>query len=273
MQILTLSTDIGHHDYLTGAVKGQLLSQNAGLNITDITHYLSQSNFPQAAYVCANAFKHFPSKTIHIILLNLFGNASKQILIANHQEQFIVCPDNGILTMITENTPAEIISINIQSKNTLLEITETIAAAVGKLSSGMKLNDVGDVAVNITEKFPLRPTLGNDWIDGQILFIDRFENVIINITQKEFEEQRKGRTFKIVFKRNEVIDTISNNYASVNEGEKMAWFNSAGYLEIAMNKGNIAGLFGLQGFNEKMHEQANAVQNKWFYQTVRVFFE
>ena len=53
----------------------------------------------------------------------------------------------------------------------------------------------------------------------------------------------------------------------------MAWFNSAGYLEIAMNKGNIAGLFGLQGFNEKMHEQANAVQNKWFYQTVRVFFE
>ena len=207
MQIVTLSTDIGHHDYLTGAVKGQLLSQNAGLNITDITHYLSQSNFPQAAYVCANAFKHFPSKTIHIILLNLFGNASKQILIANHQEQFIVCPDNGILTMITENTPAEIISINIQSKNTLLEITETIAAAVGKLSSGMKLNDVGDVAVNITEKFPLRPTLGNDWIDGQILFIDRFENVIINITQKEFEEQRKGRTFKIVFKRNEVIDT------------------------------------------------------------------
>ena len=151
MQIVTLSTDIGHHDYLTGAVKGQLLSQNAGLNITDITHYLSQSNFPQAAYVCANAFKHFPSKTIHIILLNLFGNSSKQILIANHQEQFIVCPDNGILTMITENTPAEIISINIQSKNTLLEITETIAAAVGKLSSGMKLNDVGDVAVNITD--------------------------------------------------------------------------------------------------------------------------
>ena len=84
---------------------------------------------------------------------------------------------------------------------------------------------------------------------------------------------RKNRKFKIVFKRNEVIDTINNNYSSVFEGEKLAWFNSAGYLEIAINKGNIAGLFGLQGFNEKMQQQNVVNQNKWFYQTVRIFFE
>ncbi len=273
MQIITLSTDIGHHDYLVGAVKGQLLSQNADYNVADITHYLSQSNFPQSAYVCSNAFKFYPDQTIHIILLNLFENASQQILITNHHNQFIVCPDNGILTMIVGDKPAEIVSINIQNKNTLLEITEVITMAVKQLSNGMKLSEVGNKVENIVEKFPLRPTFGNDWIDGQILFIDRFENVIINITKKEFEEKRDGRKFKIVFKRNEVIDVISNNYASMNEGEKLAFFNSAGYLEIAINKGNIAGLFGLQGFNEKMHEKAAAVQNKWFYQTVRVFFE
>jgi S-adenosyl-L-methionine hydrolase (adenosine-forming) len=30
-------------------------------------------------------------------------------------------------------------------------------------------------------------------------------------------------------------------------------------------------LFGLQGFSEK--QQSSALQNKWFYQTVRIFFE
>ena len=57
------------------------------------------------------------------------------------------------------------------------------------------------------------------------------------------------------------------------ENEKLAWFNSAGYLEIAVNRGNMAGLFGLQGFNEASQQLPTNQQNKWFYQTVRVYFE
>ncbi|HEX3024585.1 MAG TPA: SAM-dependent chlorinase/fluorinase, partial [Chitinophagaceae bacterium] len=60
MPVITLTTDIGQQDYLVGAIKGQLLSIDVAFNIHDITHYLSQSNYPQAAYVCSNAFKYFP---------------------------------------------------------------------------------------------------------------------------------------------------------------------------------------------------------------------
>jgi S-adenosylmethionine hydrolase len=52
------------------------------------------------------------------------------------------------------------------------------------------------------------------------------------------------------------------------EGEKLALFNSANYLEIAINKGNAAGLFGLQGFNDKDQN----LQSRLFYQTVRILF-
>ena len=97
------------------------------------------------------------------------------------------------------------------------------------------------------------------------IFIDNFENVIVNITREQFEEQRKGRSFRIIFKRDEEIDRISETYADVTEGEKLALFNSAGYLEIAINKGNAAGLFGLKGYSEQ--------STQLFYQTVKVFFE
>jgi hypothetical protein len=78
-----------------------------------------------------------------------------------------------------------------------------------------------------------------------------------------------------VFKRDEVIDKISDTYADVPEGEKLALFNSAGYLEIAINKGNAAGLFGLQGFSEKQNQfaQNQFINNRLFYQTVKVFFQ
>jgi len=66
---------------------------------------------------------------------------------------------------------------------------------------------------------------------------------------------------------------MSETYADVNEGEKLALFNSAGYLEIAINKGNAAGLFGLQGFSEKQQQQSQYQNNRLFYQTVKVLFE
>jgi hypothetical protein len=55
----------------------------------------------------------------------------------------------------------------------------------------------------------------------------------------------------------------------------MAMFNSAGYLEIAINKGNAAGLFGLQGFSEKQQQlaQQQFLNNRLFYQTVKVYFQ
>ena len=88
----------------------------------------------------------------------------------------------------------------------------------------------------------------------------------VNITRQQFEEQRQGRKFRISFTRGEIIDRISETYADVTEGEKLALFNSAGYLEIAINKGNAAGLFGLKGFSEKLR------QAQLSYQTVRVYF-
>jgi S-adenosylmethionine hydrolase len=143
--------------------------------------------------------------------------------------------------------------------------------AVNDLVNGKPLLNIGEPDVSIIEKNHLRPTQGEDWIEGQIIFIDHFENVVVNITRDSFEEQRRGRSFRIVFKRDEAIDKVSETYADVQEGEKLALFNSAGYLEIAINKGNAAGLFGLQGFLEQ--SQNSYLQNRLFYQTVKVYFE
>lgn len=60
MPLITLTSDIGHQDYLVGAVKGQLLQVNPAFNLVDISHQLAPFNISQAAYVCRNAIKNFP---------------------------------------------------------------------------------------------------------------------------------------------------------------------------------------------------------------------
>jgi len=277
MPLLTLTSDIGVHDFMPGAIKGQLFNSNSNFNIVDITHLLSPFNYPQAAYVCRNAIRNFPVGSFHLVLVNLFDEKPEHLLLIEHEGHYIGCADNGLITMILEEAPQNVVGLALdptEQKNTLYCVN-VFAKAFNRILNGESLKEVGDAGVSIKVKNPLRPLLGNNWMEGQIIFIDNFENVIVNIHKEDFEEQRKGRRFSIVFMRDEKIDKISDSYADVPEGEKLAHFNSAGYLEIAINKGNAAGLLGLQGFSETLQQnpQIAALNNRLFYQTVKIFFE
>ncbi|MBS1566591.1 MAG: SAM-dependent chlorinase/fluorinase [Bacteroidetes bacterium] len=273
MALLTLTSDIGLQDYLVGAIKGQLWQSDPGFVIADITHQLPPFNYPQAAYICRNAIRNFPDFTFHIVLVNLFERKPDRLLLAFHNNQYILCADNGLLTMIIEGKPEIVIGLPVdrqEIKNTLY-CAQVFAKAITAINRGERLQDIGEPDVPILEKNHLRPLLTNDAIEGQIIFIDNFENVIINITREQFEAQRRGRSFHIEFRRNEHIERISETYADVPEGEKLALFNSSGYLEIAINKGNAAGLlFGLHGYKEQADNAY--LQNRLFYQTVKVYF-
>ena len=273
MALITLTSDIGQKDYLVGALKGQLAQINPAFNIMDISHELSPFNYPQAAYVCRNAIRHFPAYTYHIILVNLFEKKPEQLLLAFHNNQYLLCADNGLLTMILEGRPEMVIGLPLERtaiKNTLYCI-RVMGQAIRNITNGAGLLTIGVPDAPFVEKNHLRPVFSDNWIEGQIIFIDHFENVIVNITREEFEERRKGRRFRNVFNRDATIDKISETYADVGEGEKLALFNAAGYLEIAIQKGNAAGLFGLQDFTEQSQNQY--LQSRLFYQTVRVYFE
>jgi S-adenosyl-L-methionine hydrolase (adenosine-forming) len=207
--------------------------------------------------------------------VNLFESKPEQLLFAFHKDQYLICADNGLIGMILEEKPEMVIGIPLEKtaiKNTLYCI-DVAAKAIMQFANGEPVQRIGVPDVQYIEKNPLKPLLGENWIEGQIIFIDNFENVVVNITQEQFEQQRKGRHFKIVFKRDEVIERISGSYADVPQGEKLVLFNSAGYMEIAINKGNAAGLFGLKGYSEGSQQVSAILQNRLFYQTVKVFFE
>jgi S-adenosylmethionine hydrolase len=366
MSLITLTSDIGHQDYLVSAIKGQLLQVDPTFNIIDVSHGISPFNYPQAAYICRSAFKNFPPHTFHIVLVNLFDKKPERLLLAFHNDQYILCADNGLITMIVEGKPEMVIGLSLDSsglvpaigsgqgantrglhgaseiggkgsnagtanspdavgepgstaggssgsnagggyspnagdspglkavggsapngtgprpinpiaevapkfyggpKNTLY-CARIMAEAINRIQNGTSITEIGEEDIEIEVKNPLRPRMTDNFIEGQIIFIDHFENIIVNITKDEFEEKRRGRDFMIVFRHGDKIEKISDHYSNVPEGEKLALFNSAGYLELAINKGNAAGLLGLSGFTEKSQN----AQNRLIYQLVKVDF-
>ena len=151
MPILTLTSDIGQQDFLTGAVKGQLLQASDLFSLVDISHQISPFNYPQAAYVCRNAIKNFPAGTFHLILVNLFDEKPEHMLIAEHNGHYIGCGDNGLLTMILEEIPQKVVALDLeksQTKNTLY-CTTVFAKAFNDIANGKTLDQIGDPSVSI----------------------------------------------------------------------------------------------------------------------------
>ena len=138
-----------------GAIKAQLLQTNPEFRLIDISHTIPPFNYPQAAYVCRSAIRQFPDFSYHIILVNLFDKKPEQLLLAFHQNQYFLCADNGLLTMILEDNPEVIIGLPLDKeavKNTIY-LTSVMGEAVNKLVRGESIQGIG-----ITPDVPLPGT-------------------------------------------------------------------------------------------------------------------
>ena len=270
MPLLTLTSDFGISDPMVGAVKGEILKVNEGFNIIDITHEIAPFNFMQAAYLCKSIFTNYPPESFHLILVNLFDTPVEHLLLVKHKDQYIGIPDNGLITMILDEVPKDVVKLQVavSSQTKVGGLVQIWMEAFSSITSGKSLSQVGQPMDQLIQKLLMKSFFSSQYIEGQVLMIDRFNNVVVNITIHEFEEARKGRRFKIVLLRDAFIEEISTNYSDVPEGEKLARFNESGYLEIAINKGFAAPLFGLGEYG-----QSSSQQKRQYYQTIKIFFE
>ena len=137
------------------------------------------------------------------------------------------------------------------------------AAVIKRVSEATDVHALGYEPVTMSNKLVhWQPTLIGNTLECHVMHIDRFENVIVNLTKETFENSRRGRDFKIQFARHTVRE-ISNGYADVRLDDMLCWFNSTGYLEIAINRGKAASMLGLKLDKEK----------HLLYTTIKIDFE
>lgn len=246
MPIITLTSDWGQKDHYAGAVKGAILSKMPDATIVDISHQIPPFEIEQAAFVLKNSWRNFPEGTVHIIGINTEESDKFGHTVIEHEGHFFIGTDNGLFSLLFDQTPEKIVELSITQESnffTFSTLHRFVKAAV-HLAAGESINELGSPQTKLVEKILLKPVVDNEIIKGHVVYIDRYENIITNITESLFNEIAKGRKFSIVF-RSYVIRKMSQSYTDVAPGEILALFDSSGMLEIAMNQGNAAGLLGL----------------------------
>lgn len=263
MQIITLTTDLGLTDHYVASLKGQLCSGSNSIQLVDVTHNIQSFNIAQAAYFVNNITRDFPTGTIHFLGVDALpqisiGNPESNLypIVMKLNGQYFVGCDNGIFSLLTDYKNAEeIVRIDdFSSKFALRFPTRYIyIPTILKIVEGLSLKEIGEPIDHVKKVFITQPILESNLIKGSVIHTDKYGNVIVNITEKLFNEVGNGNPFTIYFKNSQYfIESISKNYYEVPTAEKLALFNESGFLEIAINKGvtgNGGGASSLLGLN------------------------
>lgn len=251
MSIITLTTDYGLKDHFVGSLKGKILSEYSEVQIIDISHDIDPFNTAEASYVIGAAYLSFPKGTVHLIGVDIERNKENQHIAMQWNDHYFICADNGILSMLTQKiVPQKIVEINIHDRFPAefsdLDIFIQVACHIAK---GGLLNVIGKEVQGIKQITELQAVVANDGnsLKGYVIYIDHFGNIVTNISKQQFIEVAKGRPYEIVMKPKS-IKTILPNYSAIAtsdkypiktyEGEKLAIFNEAGFLEIAIFRSN-----------------------------------
>ena len=251
MSIITLTTDYGLKDHFVGSLKGKILSEYSEAIIIDISHDIDPFNTVEASYIIGASYASFPKGTVHLVGVDMESNKENQHIVMQWNDHYFIAADNGILSMLSQKiVPQKIVAINIHdrlpSDAADLDVFVTVACHLAK---GGLMNVIGKEINTIKQVTNLQATITDDGnsLKGHVIYIDHFGNVITNISKKYFIEVAKGRPYEIVLKTKN-IKTILPNYSAIAnsdkypiksyEGEKLAIFNEAGFLEIAIFRSN-----------------------------------
>ena len=126
-----------------------------------------------------------------------------------------------------------------------ISVNAIFAHAAAYLGHGLPIEEIGPVVSIFNTKLVIQPVVTANQIRATIIHIDHFENVVVNLKKELFDRVRNGRQFELYFKPNDPITFLSKDYGDVAIGDPLAFFNSSGYLEIAINMDKASSMLNL----------------------------
>ncbi|MFQ5451402.1 MAG: S-adenosyl-l-methionine hydroxide adenosyltransferase family protein [Nitrospinaceae bacterium] len=242
--LITLTTDFGIGGPFVGVMKGVILSLAPSARLVDITHQIEPQNIAQAAWVVEAAYPWFPEKTVHLVVVDPgVGSQRRAIAVKNGTHTF-VAPDNGVLTPVLQ-PGARVYELNRKKYfrdplSATFHGRDLFAPAAAWLARGTPPSRMGPkITAAVTLKMP-QPRLNRGTLTGEVIYIDRFGNLITNISSGLLESAfPTGAGWKIKIAAKPVRQWVSH-YSQCRPGDIGCVLNSWDKLEVFCREGNAA---------------------------------
>ena len=242
--IITLTTDFGESDHFAGVMKGVILGIAPRARLVDITHQIQPFEIIEGAYEIAQAYRHFPKRTVHVVVVDPGVGTARRPILAEAAGQYFIAPDNGVLSMIFQREQHKVRAITnrkywLKSVSKTFHGRDVFAPSAAHLAAGATAASFGKTIEDYVKLASVQPyRMSRHTWTGTVLKVDRFGNLITNLHIGEFQAIRTN-SFEISAGL-QTIRRLAMNFGEGEPGEIFVIEGSTGYLEIAMNQQSAA---------------------------------
>lgn len=249
-QVITLTTDFGLEDYYVGAMKGVMLNIAPDARFVDISHEIPPQDIMAGAWVLQNTVDLYPENTVHLTVVDPGVGTERKPVALKIGDHFFVGPDNGLFSLLTKDNDFEAVHLTNSdfwpsSQSNTFHGRDIFAPVAAHLSAGVELTELGEPLNELETYRWASPVADKDGLEGWIIHIDKFGNLITNLSAGIIEEVIGQQNIKI-YVGNTILTDIVDTFADVVEGEPAAYIGSSGMLEIAINKGDAQQMLGVK---------------------------
>ncbi|MCP4201343.1 MAG: SAM-dependent chlorinase/fluorinase [bacterium] len=244
--VITLLTDFGTEDYYVGALKGTLLRLAPQALLIDITHQVSPGDIEEGAFLLGASHRHFPPGTIHLAVIDPGVGGHRRILAARGENAHFVAPDNGLLSYLLDGAEVrqvEAAEVFIDAPGETFHGRDRFAPVAAYLARGEPFEALGSPMKNPLQLDHEPPKRREGSLEGRIVHIDRFGNLVTDIPSRWFPDDRVPE-FECRLPGLE-IRRWATHYAELAPGEAALIPGSLGTLEVSLNQESAAAKSGI----------------------------
>jgi len=252
VSIISLLTDFGQKDPYVAEMKAVILSINPQVRLVDITHQVTKFSISMGAYCLASAVPYFPSKTVHVAVVDPGVGTKRLSIIIETRRNLYVGPDNGVLILAAQKEKITHVYSITNPDYMRSEISYTFhgrdifAPVAAHLTLGIKPCAFGPETFDYIVPNFARPKIKKGETVGEVLHIDDFGNIISNISAQQLEEAKISSSCSVrVHIGDKSLDLpFCLTYGDVNPKACLVLVGGSGFVELAVNQGNASKFFG-----------------------------
>jgi S-adenosylmethionine hydrolase len=240
-RLICLLTDFGLRDGYAGVMKGVIAGLAPDVKVIDLSHDVSAHQVRAAAFLLGASYRFFPAGSIHVVVVDPGVGSSRRGLVVEWEGQFFVGPDNGVLSPVLDGhcfslTRPEFWLSEVSSTFHGRDVFSPVAA---HLALGIPIENLGDpVSDPVRLETPVALPRSDGW-HGEIVYADRFGNLVTNIPANAVEPLRDDFSLEVILEGGTVWP-VRRTYSDVPPGELCAVVGGYGFLELSMNCGEAS---------------------------------
>jgi S-adenosylmethionine hydrolase len=248
--VVALLTDFGTRDHYVGTMKGVVLGICPDAALVDISHDVAPQDVAAGALELGACYRYFPTGTVFLIVIDPGVGSTRRALAVEAGAYRFVAPDNGVLSAVLKDlTPTTVVEITRAEYvrpviSRTFEGRDRFAPAAAWLACGVAVSALGPAVETLSRLQLPQPLSRGDGIDGEVVRVDRFGNLVTNIPRPLVDALSAGAGVEIRVGPRRIGRMVAT-YADAGPGEICAVFGSTDHLEVAASGASAAEALGL----------------------------